>query len=81
MFTFACSSEKLASISMQAVQTMPFCTDWFLFLPLGYILTTTEWQGYFVIVCLPRTLRNYLIVPCTLLWDTLLLLWLGSFLL
>lgn len=81
MFTFACSSEILASISMQAVQTMPFCTDWFLFLPVGYILTTIEWQGYSVIVCLPCTLRNYMIVPHTLLLDTLPLLWPGSFLL
>lgn len=81
MFTFVCSSDKLASISMQAVQTTPFCTDWFLLLPAGYILTATGWPGYFVRVCLPCALGNFAIVPRTLLLDTLLLLWLGSFLL
>lgn len=65
MFTFTPSSEKLTSISMQAVQTLPFCSDWFLFLLVGYILTTIDWQGYFVIVCLPCTWRTYVVlVPC-----------------
>lgn len=58
-FVFAHSSGKV-SMSMQAVQAVPFCTGWFLFLSVGYILTTT----LLLCACLAHGRTPLSFVPC-----------------
>lgn len=72
---FAYSSENFKSIIMVAVQTMLFSADW-----CNLLYLSSYWvAGCFETVCLSSTLQSHMIVACTLLLNTLLLLWLGSF--